>query len=109
MLLASSGFITICPKKEVELGADRHLHRAVHAEELKKEIEFDCPKATGNQYAYLPGGGVRAINPNSSMTLAETENLIAVFKGLAADTLAASLPADRPQASFTIFLPLAIK
>ncbi|WIA08645.1 hypothetical protein OEZ85_008073 [Tetradesmus obliquus] len=81
MLLASSGFITICPKKEVELGADRHLHRAVHAEELKKEIEFDCPKATGNQYAYLPGGGVRAINPNSSMTLAETENLIAVFKG----------------------------
>lgn len=110
MLLSSSGFVTICPKKvraarvgrrqhlinscsadpqprplrltqEVELGADKHLHRADHAEELKQEIHFAAPSATGNQYAFLPGGAVRALNPSSSMTLAETSSCIAVFKG----------------------------
>lgn len=111
MLLSPSGFVTICPKKvrrpsstaqllslvqctllgsrssivasvqEVELGADKHLHRADHAKELKQEIQFEAPSATGNQYAFLPGGAVRALNPSSSMTLAETTSCIAVFKG----------------------------
>ena len=67
--------------QEVEFGADKHIHRADHAEELKQEIQFDAPSATGNQYAFLPGGAVRALNPSSSMTLAETSNCIAVFKG----------------------------
>lgn len=65
----------------MELGADKHLHRADHAAELKQEIQFETSTVSGNQYAYLPGGAVRAINPNSSMTLAETSNCIAVFKG----------------------------
>jgi len=79
MLLASSGFVTICPKKELDLHtAD---HRADHAAELKAEIGWEAKGATGNEYAYLPGGAVRAINPNSSMTLAQQAECIAVFKG----------------------------
>eukprot|EP00775_Hariotina_reticulata_P010545 gene10545-10705_t len=79
MLLASSGFVTICPKKELDLHtAD---HRADHAAELKAEISWDAKGATGNEYAFLPGGAVRAINPNSSMTLAQQAECIAVFKG----------------------------
>lgn len=73
--------MAICPKKEVELGADRLIHRALHAEELKQEIEFPCSKAVSNQYALMCGGALRAINPNSSMTMAEMETCAAVFKG----------------------------
>jgi len=81
MLASSGGFVAICPKKEVELGADKLIHRADHAEELRQEIEFPCSKAVSNQYAHLCGGALRAINPNSSMTMAETETCAAVFKG----------------------------
>ncbi len=81
MLATSGGFVAICPKKEVELGADRLIHRADHAEELRKEIEFPCSKAVSNQYAHLCGGALRAINPNSSMTMAEQDTCAAVFKG----------------------------
>lgn len=73
--------MAICPKKEVELGADKLIHRADHAAELKAEIEFPCSKAVTNTYAYLTGGALRAINPNSSMTMDETETCAAVFKG----------------------------
>ena len=81
MLISSSGFVCICPPKSVELGQDSKLHRADHQAELHQEVEFPVAKASSNTYAYLPGGGVRAINPNSSMTLHETETCIAVFKG----------------------------
>jgi hypothetical protein len=81
MLATSGGFVAICPKKEVELGADKLIHRADHAEELLKEIEFPCSKAVTNQYAHLCGGALRAINPNSSMTMAEHDTCAAVFKG----------------------------
>jgi hypothetical protein len=81
MLQSSGGFVAICPKKEVELGADKLIHRAVHAEELRQEIEFACSKAVSNQYAHLCGGALRAINPNSSMTMAEVDTCAAVFKG----------------------------
>lgn len=81
MLLSSGGFVAICPKKEVELGADRLIHRADHAEELRQEIEFACSKAVSNEYAYLCGGALRAINPNSSMTMAQADTCAAVFKG----------------------------
>jgi hypothetical protein len=81
MLLSSSGFVCICPQKSVELGQDSKLHRADHQAELHNELEFPVAKSSTNTFAYLPGGGVRAINPNSSMTLHETETCIAVFKG----------------------------
>lgn len=81
MLATGGGFVAICPKKEVELGADRLIHRALHAEELRQEIEFPCSKAVTNQYAHMCGGALRAINPNSSMTMAEMDTCAAVFKG----------------------------
>jgi hypothetical protein len=81
MLATGGGFVAICPKKEVELGADKLIHRADHAAELQAEIEFACSKATSNDYALLPGGALRAINPNSSMTMAQTDTCAGVFKG----------------------------
>jgi hypothetical protein len=70
MLPSSGGFVAICPKKEVELGADRLIHRACPS---TQEITFECPKAVTNTYATLPGGALRAINPNSSMTMAQSD------------------------------------
>lgn len=81
MLMQQSGFVCICPPKSVELGSDAKLHRSDHQAELHAELEFDCPRATTSTYAYMTGGGVRALNPNSSMTLAQSETCIAVFKG----------------------------
>lgn len=81
MLATSGGFVAILPKKEVELGADRLLHRADHAAELAAEISFEAAKAVTNEYAHLPGGALRAINPNSSMTMAHNDTCAAVFKG----------------------------
>ncbi|KAI8474961.1 MAG: hypothetical protein J3K34DRAFT_517811 [Monoraphidium minutum] len=81
-----SGFICICPQKAVCLGADRHLHRDEHKEQLHAELnqtaEADASDPNvHNTYAFLSGGGVRAINPGPALTLAESENCFVICKG----------------------------
>lgn len=75
------GFVVVCPTKSVALGGDGALHREDHTAELHAELEFSHKDIASDEYAYLPGGGLRAINPSRSMTLTETPNCIAVFKG----------------------------
>jgi hypothetical protein len=80
-----SGFIAICPQKSVALGPDRHLHRDDHTEQLHAELDATAAASgpeTKNEYAFLPGGGVRAINPGPHLSLStSSDNIICVCKG----------------------------
>jgi hypothetical protein len=77
----ASGFLCICPVKSVELGDDGAFHKAEHTAELHAMLEFEHECVASDRYAYRPGGGVRVLNPSTSMTLGETDTCIAVFKG----------------------------
>lgn len=74
------GFVCICEQKAVEFGADHKLHRGVHETLVHQELEFHLDGAH-NKYAYLPGGGLRVINPNGELSIGTQGDIIAVFLG----------------------------
>lgn len=55
-----------------------------HTQQLHAELDQTadaCSASTRGAYAFLPGGGVRAINPGPGLTLAQTDSCFVVCKG----------------------------
>jgi hypothetical protein len=55
-----------------------------HTQQLHDELDQTadaCNTTTRNEYAFLPGGGVRAINPGALLTVAQSDTCFVVCKG----------------------------
>lgn len=57
---------------------------ARHTQQLHDELDQTadaCNATTRNEYAFLSGGGVRAINPGALLTVAQSDTCFVVCKG----------------------------